>query len=166
LVTDISGYTALSEHDGPSALVASAIVQKEARQICEANDGNFIKSTGDGAIMYFHSAEEACQAINELHAAITSASSALKIPFHLHSGLHWGEFVQTHDGDIYGQTVNIAARICDRAGQNEVWTSKEFAQRFSGEVPSFLDMGPQNFKNVSQAIHCMKLDPSTHSQLA
>jgi class 3 adenylate cyclase len=157
VVTDITGYTALSARDEPSALLASALVQKEARHLCTAHDGQFIKSTGDGAILFFHTADEALLAITALHAAIAQASAALKIPFELHSGLHWGEFVQAHDGDIYGQTVNIAARIADRANASEIWTSAGFAARLISNSHPMVAMGPQEFKNVPEGVDCVKV---------
>jgi class 3 adenylate cyclase len=157
VVTDITGYTALSARDEPSALLASALVQKEARHLCDAHDGQFVKSTGDGAIMFFHTADEAMLAITALHAAISQASAALKIPFELHSGVHWGEFVQAHDGDIYGQTVNVAARIADRAKASEIWTSASFASRLIATSLPLVAMGLQQFKNVPEGVSCSKV---------
>jgi class 3 adenylate cyclase len=157
VVTDITGYTAMSAKDEASALLASALVQKEARHLCDAHDGQFIKSTGDGAIMFFHTADEALLAITALHTAIAQNSEALKIPFELHSGVHWGEFVQAHDGDIFGQTVNVAARIADRAKASEIWTSATIASRLQSNIVPLVDMGKQWFKNVPDGIDCVKL---------
>jgi class 3 adenylate cyclase len=154
-VVDISGYTALSAKDEQSALLASALVQKDARRVAEAHEGCFVKSTGDGAILRFHTADEAMRAIRELHGAVARGAAALSIAdLKLHSGLNWGEFVEARDGDIYGQTVNIAARIADRAQAGEIATSAAFAARLELPDPTMKSMGLQQFKNVPEAIEC------------
>ena len=154
-VADISGYTALSAKDEHSALLASALMQKDARRLAEAHEGRYVKSTGDGAILRFHTADEAMRAIRELHGAIARGAAALSIAdLKLHSGLHWGEFVEARDGDIYGQTVNIAARIADRAQAGEIATSAAFAANLTSPDLSMKSIGPQQFKNVPEAIVC------------
>jgi class 3 adenylate cyclase len=160
VVTDISGYTALSAKDEATALLATTLVQKVARQMCDENDGRFIKSTGDGALMRFHTADEAIKAVGGLHEAVLRGSDALGISnLALHTGLHWGEFVETQDGDIYGQTVNLAARIADRARAGEIWTSEAFSARLTTTQNNLLAMGPQDFKNVPGGVPCMKVVP-------
>lgn len=154
-VVDISGYTALSAKDEQSALLATALVQKESRRVAESHEGRFVKSTGDGAILRFHTADEAMRAIRELHGAVDRGAATLSIAdLKLHSGLNWGEFVEARDGDIYGQTVNIAARIADRAQAGEIATSAVFAAKLTLSDLSMKSMGPQRFKNVPEAIEC------------
>ena len=160
VVTDITGYTALSARDEPSALVATALVQTESRRVCDKHDGKFVKSTGDGAIMFFHTADDALAAITLLHASIGSSSLTLNIPVQLHSGVHWGEFIEAHDGDIFGQTVNLAARIADRAKAGEIWTSEAFSARLTTNQNNLLAMGPQDFKNVPGGVPCMRVVPA------
>ena len=156
-VTDISGYTALSARDEQSALLASALVQKEARRQAETHGGRFVKSTGDGAILQFHTADEAMRAMRAIHDAVTRGAAALGMPdLKLHSGLHWGEFVEVRDGDIYGQTVNVAARIADWAKAGEIATSKVFGERLTSTSDLF-SSGPQRFKNVPEPIDCFTL---------
>ena len=156
-VTDISGYTALSARDEQSALLASALVQKEARRQAETHGGRFVKSTGDGAILQFHTADEAMRAMRAIHDAVTRGAAALGMPdLKLHSGLHWGEFVEVRDGDIYGQTVNVAARIADWAKAGEIATSKVFGERLTS-TSDLRSSGPQRFKNVPEPIDCFTL---------
>ena len=160
VVTDISGYTAMSARDESSALVASALVQKAAKQVAEDHEGAFVKSTGDGAILHFHTADEAMRAITELHVAVGLGAVALKIDgLKLHSGAHWGEFVVGRDGDIYGQTVNVAARIADWAKAGEIAVSQSLAAHLEQAKVALLPGGAQQFKNVPEPIECLKFSP-------
>src|SRR5262249_53385994 len=108
-VVDLAGFTALSAQDEQGAIVASALVQKEARRLSDAHDGRVVKSTGDGVIIVFTEAGACLAAVEELHRVVAARAGALDLPaLALHSGLNWGEVVELHDGDIYGMTVNVA----------------------------------------------------------
>ena len=156
-VADISAYTALSAQDEHSALLASAMVQKEAKRLADKHDGRVVKSTGDGVILVFQDAADGLEALRELHEAVSTRAHALELPeLRLHSGLHWGDFVEMHDGDIYGQTVNLTARIADWAKAGEIGISETFAMALPGPAAGFEPQGPQRFKNVPQPVVCLK----------
>jgi adenylate cyclase len=73
-----------------------------------------------------------------------------------HVGLDAGPVVQ-QDGDYYGRTVNVAARIAGRAGPDEVLVSEEIAELSgdSGRI-RFDDLGPAELKNVSRPIRLFR----------
>lgn len=157
-IVDISGYSALSAADEPAALLASALVQKEARRLADRHHGRVVKSTGDGVILCFESADSALAASQELHRTVTSGAAALNIAaLKLHSGLHWGEVVEMHDADIYGQTVNVAARIADWAQAGEIGLSDAFRVALATAPAGLEAAGPQAFKNVPQRVICYRL---------
>lgn len=157
-VIDISAYTALAEHDEQAALVASALVQKEARRLADTHGGRVVKSTGDGVIMAFDRASDAVEAVKGVHAAVRAGAAALNLQdLKLHSGLHWGEVIEMHDGDIYGQAVNLTARIADWAKAGEIGASRSIQEQVPGGLQGFLPAGPQSFKNVSQPVECLRL---------
>ena len=157
-VVDISGYTALSAKDEQAALLASTLVQKESRRLADMHGGRVVKSTGDGVIMCFAEAQKALDAVRELHHSMDKAGVAMHIPdLHLHSGLHWGEVVEMHDGDIYGMTVNLAARIADWARAGEIGVSRAFHDQLESTSAGFQDAGPQTFKNVPEPVGCLRL---------
>ena len=157
-VVDISGYTALSAKDEQSALVASALVQKEARRVAERGGGRVVKSTGDGVIMCFDNAQKALEAVTGLHRAVRASAVTLDLPqISLHSGLHWGGIVEMRDGDIYGMTVNLAARLADWARAGEIGVSRVLHDQLTSTTAAFEDAGPQTFKNVPEVVACLKL---------
>lgn len=156
-VADISGYTALTAQDEQAALLASALLQKEARRLAEGHQGRVVKSTGDGVILAFRDAGACLAAVEGLHRAVAARAGALELPtLSLHSGLHWGEVVEMHDGDIYGMTVNLAARIADWAKAGEIGVSRDFHAQLAS-APRFHDEGLQTFKNVPQPVACLRL---------
>ena len=157
-VTDISGYTALSARDEQAALLATTLLQREARRLADAHQGRVVKSTGDGVILSFETAQNCLDAVKALHVAVAASASALNLPgLNLHSGLNWGEVVEMHDGDIYGMTVNLAARIADWAKAGEIGASETFHSQLTDGNSGFESVGPQSFKNVPQALHCLKM---------
>jgi len=159
VITDISGYTALSAIDESMAILASALVQREARAVAEKFEGQFVKSTGDGALLHFHSAEEAMCAITQLHSNLNQSAIALQIEgIQLHSGVHWGEFLKARDGDIYGTTVNLTARIADRAKAGTIAVSDELAAQLPTARFILHSMGLQQFKNLPDSIECLQWD--------
>ena len=157
-VVDISGYTKMSAEDEQGALVASAVVQKEAKRLADTHGGRVVKSTGDGVILAFSDAARALAAVQAIHVAVASRAKALEIAdLRLHSGLHWGEVVEMHDGDIYGQTVNVTARIADWARAGELGLSEALAGELTPLPKDLESMGPQTFKNVPQPVVCYRL---------
>jgi adenylate cyclase len=157
---DITGYTALSAKDEQAALLASALVQKEARRLGGLHEGRMVKSTGDGAILCFEDARQALDCVAELHRAVRTGAAALDLPgVSLHSGLNWGEVVEMHDGDIYGMTVNLASRIADWAKAGEIGASEAFYLQLSPPAQVWASVGAQSFKNVPQAIGCYRMVP-------
>lgn len=157
-IVDIAGFTALSAQDEQGAILASALVQKEARRLAEARGGRVVKSTGDGVILVFPQAAACLSAVQELYRTAASRAAALDLPpIALHSGLHWGEVVEMHDGDIYGMTVNVAARLADWAKAGEIGASEAFYLQLSPPSQVWMPAGSQGFKNVPQAIACYRL---------
>ena len=72
-----------------------------------------------------------------------------------HVGLHAGP-VLFQEGDYFGQTVNLSARIADYARPGEVLVSKEVADASTEHGISFADIGPVELKGVSGAIPLLR----------
>lgn len=157
-VVDISGFTALSARDEQSALLATALVQKQARKVVNAYAGRVVKTTGDGALMVFDHAADAAAAVRELHASFGRDALLLGLPPHqLHSGLGWGEYVDVRDADIYGHTVNVASRVADSAAAGEILVTSAFAEALGQCDPLPVEVGARRFKNVPEPVVCLRL---------
>jgi len=160
LICDISGYTALSAHDEPRALLLGALLKRLGERAAGANGGRLVKSMGDAVMVTFADNDGAVRAARALHGEFPAAARAVAVePLPLHSALHRGEIVESHDGDIYGQTVNVCARLVDAAAAGEIVGSAA-ALPAAGDAAGLRSIGPRRFKNVPQALECFRLEAS------
>jgi adenylate cyclase len=145
---DITGYTRLTQEQGDDAAAALAeqlgrIVQRTARQ----HGGRPVKWLGDGVMLYFPEPDRGVAAALHMIEGVGAASLP---PAHI--GLHAGPVV-FREGDYYGRTVNIAARIGEYARPGEVLVSQEVvdACASAGDL-SFRLVGPVELKGVGEVI--------------
>jgi class 3 adenylate cyclase len=156
-LSDLSGYTLLSSRDEKQALLLAALLQRQAAKLTEAHGGRIVKSMGDAVMFVFDDAVSAANVLTALHRDFASAAeqfglTALKV----HSGAHIGEVTIAHDGDIYGQTVNIAARIQGSAVPGQIIVSESFALA-AGDVITFGELDTKQFKNVLNPVPCREM---------
>ncbi|HEX2288279.1 MAG TPA: adenylate/guanylate cyclase domain-containing protein, partial [Gaiellaceae bacterium] len=117
---DLTGYTTLAEERGDEAAaeVASelaAVVQEAAR----THGGRPVKWLGDGVMFHFGDPAEAIRSGLEL---VEQTERAISVPARI--GINAGAVV-VQEGDYFGRTVNVAARIADYAGPRDVLVSEE-----------------------------------------
>ncbi len=161
-ITDLSGYTALSSTREADAILQSAALRRQAELLCPQHGGRLVKTLGDAVMMRFDTAPGALRCVQALHGAFAGTVAALGLqPLPLHSAVHHGEIVEAHDGDIFGQTVNVTARLVDAAGPGEVVVSQAVGELVGGEV-ALRDIGSRKFKNVPQPVHCLVVVDGTH----
>jgi class 3 adenylate cyclase len=155
---DLSGYTRLSSEDEKQAMLLAALLQRQAATLTKAHGGRVVKSMGDAVMFAFEDARSALQVIEGLHREFPTAAVQLGLePLPVHSGAHIGEVTVAHDGDIYGQTVNIAARIQGSATPGQIVVSAAVAE--DTDVSRFKELGARRFKNVPEPISCLELAP-------
>jgi adenylate cyclase len=144
---DITGYTRLTAEQGDSA--AAALAEQVARlvqRIAVRHGGRAVKWLGDGVMFYF---PEPGPGVLAALAMLKAVAEAGLPPAHV--GLHAGPVV-FQEGDYYGQTVNVAARIGEYARPGEVLVSQDVVDA-SGEQPvDFREIGPVELKGISGAM--------------
>lgn len=112
---DLSGYTALTEERGDLAAVEVATALAEVvDSVARRHQGRPIKWLGDGVMVHFRSPRRAVEATLETVGRTTGSG----LP-PAHAGVAAGPVV-FRDGDVYGRTVNLAARISAHAAPGEV----------------------------------------------
>ena len=74
-----------------------------------------------------------------------------KTPLHLRIGLSAGEPVED-DKDLFGSTVQLAARLCARAKPDQILVTKDVLEHYDGEIPLFSDLGLVRPKGFDQAV--------------
>jgi adenylate cyclase len=144
---DITGYTRLTQERGDQAAAGLAenlnrLVQRAAM----ANAGKPIKWLGDGVMLYFADPGKGVRAALDLVEEVPGAGLP---PAHV--GLHAGP-VLFQEGDYFGTTVNVAARIAEYARPGEVLVSQQVVDVAESTGASFVEVGPVELKGVSGAL--------------
>jgi adenylate cyclase len=148
---DITGYTRLTQERGDDAAADLAttvarLVQRSSVQ----HGGKPIKWLGDGVMFYF---PEPGPGVRAALAMVDGLAAAGLPPAHV--GLHAGP-VLYQEGDYYGQTVNLSARIADYARPGEVLVTQAVADASHEEGVGFADIGSVELKGVSGGVHLLR----------
>jgi class 3 adenylate cyclase len=157
---DITGYTRLTEERGDEAAADLATrLAALVRRSSQEHGGKTVKWLGDGVMFHFPEPGDAVLAALEMVEGV--ASHGLP-PAHV--GLHAGPVV-FQEGDYFGRTVNLAARIADYARPGEVVVSQDVvdaADAADAAPVSFVEIGPVELKGVSGPLrlHTARRDAS------
>ncbi len=125
LFADLRGSTAMYETLGNSD--ATAVVTQSISllaQIVSLHDGRVVKTLGDGLMAMFATAADAVSAADDMHESLERIGTpglqprGRMVPLRLQVGLACGEVIEM-SGDVFGDAVNVAARLIDHAGDNE-----------------------------------------------
>jgi adenylate cyclase len=144
---DLTGFTRLTEERGDevAARVAGALAALVG-EISRDRGGRPVRWLGDGGMFHFREPGAAVTAGLDL---VERAPAAGLPPAHV--GIHTGAVI-AQDGDVYGMTVNLAARISAYAQAGQVVVSEETAARAAGAGLRFQPLGPVELKNVARPL--------------
>ena len=141
---DITGYTRLTEERGDEAAAdLAARLAAMVRRSSQEHGGQPVKWLGDGVMFYFEDPGQGVLAALDMVEGV--ATHALP-PAHV--GIHAGPVV-FQEGDYFGRTVNIAARIAEYARPGEVLVSRDVVDAAAGTPVTFTEIGPVELKGVS-----------------
>jgi class 3 adenylate cyclase len=156
--SDLAGFTRMAATNQNAALTLAALLHAIARQSAERHDGRLVKTVGDGVLFEFRTAEDALATVQELTERYRSASRALELPaVEIQTGMHWGEVVLSRDGDIFGDTVNVAARLEATAPGGTIAASEAFVQKLSNGRVSLAALSSAVLDNVPTSMRYYQL---------
>lgn len=157
--SDLVGYTALTAEDRKAALTLVSVFHKSARRVVNKHRGRLVKSIGDAVLMEFLDAGMALEAVLDLHASFPRACDLLDLPqTQLRTGVHYGEVSRAPDGDLFGETVNLASRLQTEGQPGEVIVSGGLVQYESiRDQFTFENLGHRQLKNVPGPVECYRL---------
>jgi adenylate cyclase len=145
---DITGYTGLTEERGDEAAAdLAATLGTLVRRSSQEHGGQPVKWLGDGVMFYFPDPADGVLAALDMVEAVATHDLP---PAHV--GIHAGPVV-FQEGDYFGRTVNIAARIAKYARPGEVLVSQEVIDEADGTLVMFTEIGPVALKGVAGTIH-------------
>src|SRR6184192_1994049 len=129
LFADVSGSTKLYETAGDAtALEAISGCIAAARRATEASGGRVVKTIGDEVMGLFPGPDSAANAAAEIQARVELLPEVAGTKLGVRIGFHHGPVLQ-RDDDVFGDTVNLAARLVAQAKKGEIITTAETAQQ-------------------------------------
>jgi class 3 adenylate cyclase len=144
---DLTGYATLAEERGDEAAAEVATgLAAVAQEVAQTHGGRPVKWLGDGVMLHFSHPGGAILSGLDL---VERAKETVDMPARI--GINAGAVV-VQEGDYYGRTVNIAARIADYAGPNEVLVSEEAKRCAVLEDVRFESLGDVTLKGLSAAV--------------
>lgn len=158
LFADLAGSMQLYERVGDA--VAFRLVDRclqLMRSEIERRGGRVVKHTGDGLMAVFMDPNPAAETALRIHQAVRELplSSGQKVAVRL--GFHTGPVVES-DNDVFGDTVNIAARLLDLASPGRAMTSAETAYQLEPEWRTLLHpLKPRALRGVSRLTNPFEL---------
>jgi len=164
-----AGYKPLQPGDEASAFTGFTILRTEIiePQVLKFG-GHIIRWTGDEVFLEFASVVEAVRCAAALIKAVSRLNEAV-LPdrrIALSIGINLDDII-IEDGDLFGDGVNIAARLEALAEPGSIYISAAVYDRIVDKVDfDFIDLGPQILKNISRPIRVYQMDPRIGSRLA
>ena len=154
---DLAGFTALTESHGDAAAAALASdFVSSARATC-TDDTRVVKALGDAVMLV---AETRAGLVATVRDLADRCGRALHHPV-LRAGAHYGPVVVL-DGDVYGATVNTAARLAAQAAAGTLMASVTFADVLSAAGLTVRPLPPQVLRNVRQPLPVVEADLEVH----
>jgi class 3 adenylate cyclase/Tfp pilus assembly protein PilF len=168
LATDVVGYSRLmgADEEGTHERFKAHCYEVFEPRIRE-HKGRIVKSTGDGMLVEFPSIVEAVQCAVEVQYGMIRRNAAVpedeRVSFRI--GINIGDvIVEPHD--IFGDGVNVAARLEGLAEPNGICISQIVHEQIRDKLPfRFEDLGPQNLKNIARPLYVFVLRPQVIADL-
>src|SRR6266513_5557485 len=167
LAADVVGYSRLMSRDEAGTIAALRSLRKElADPAITAHNGRVFKLTGDGMLVEFPSVVSAVACAVDIQSAMQSRNASTadaRIEFRI--GVNLGDII-VEEGDIFGDGVNVAARLESIAPVGGIAVSQSVRDHVGKRLDLvFEDMGERRLKNIERPIRVynVSLDPAPGS---
>jgi adenylate cyclase len=164
LAADVAGYSRLMGLDEEGTLTRLNAHRREFLEpTIGEHRGRIVKRTGDGVLIEFSSAVDAARCAIQQQRGM--AQRNVRVPaeqrIELRIGIHIGD-IMIDEGDIFGDGVNIAARLESIAQPGGICISDDAYRQVRGKVDAnFQDSGEQDLKNIARPVRVYQWQPDT-----
>jgi adenylate cyclase len=164
LAADVAGYSRLIGEDEEGTLDRLRMIRAELIDPGIApHRGRIVKTTGDGLLVEFASVVDALRCATDWQRAMAERNAGIapaqRIQFRI--GINVGDIV-VEDGDIFGDGVNVAARLEALAEPGGICVSARVQEDAAGRLDlAFDDMGEQALKNIARAVRVYRIRPTS-----
>jgi len=163
LAADVVGFSKLMGQDEEGTLARIRALRRDVIEPkVQEHHGRLVKTTGDGFLVDFASPVEAVRCAVGMQAALTSAEGTHGRPeaLQMRIGINLGDIIVEPDGDIYGDGVNVAARLEQVADAGGICVSGKIYEEVRDKVAAFFqDRGEQQVKNIARPVRVYALAP-------
>jgi adenylate cyclase len=160
LAADVVGYSRLMAQDDRATLGLLDASRGVFRARVEANQGRVVDLAGDSVLAVFETASGAVNAALEIQKAlaITGEAQAEARRMRFRIGIHLGDVIEKADGTVYGDGVNIAARLEGLAEPGGITLSGMVHEAVRSRVAAqFADLGEQSVKNIGAPVRAFRV---------
>ena len=160
LAADVAGYSRLIGADEEGTLNRLRSIRADVIDpMISEHRGRVVKTTGDGLLVEFASVVDALRCANEIQTAMAEGNAEIAaekcIEFRI--GVHQGDIV-VEDGDIFGDGVNVAARLEGLAEPGGICVSARVQEDVTGRLDlTFDDIGEQSLKNIARSVRVYRV---------
>ena len=162
LAADMAGYSRLMEQDEEDVLTRQKTHRRELIDPeIASRGGRIVKTTGDGMLVEFASAQDAVRCAINIQTAMAERESASPMDRRIiyRVGINLGDVI-FDEGDVFGDGVNVASRLQGLSEPGGVCVSDIVHQTVGDRIREpFRDMGSQRVKNISRPIRVWQWTP-------
>jgi adenylate cyclase len=160
LAADVAGYSRLMGSDEEGTLTGLKACRELIDQKSKEHRGRVVNTPGDSALVDFASAVDAVRCAIEIQKKLAERNSTIpedrRIEFRI--GVNVGDVIVDEQGDIYGDGVNIAARMEALARPGAICLSDNAYQQIKGKLAIEVgDMGEYQLKNIALPVRAFSV---------
>src|SRR5271165_2448417 len=152
LVADVVGYSRLIGADEEGTLARLVALRNELFiPTIGAHGGRVVNRAGDGVVVEFRSVVEAVRCALDITKALADHNAQLPADrrIEVRTGIHLGDVIEGADGDLFGDAVNIAARLESICAPSGLCLSEDAWRQVRDRLPeTFVDLGERQLKNI------------------
>jgi adenylate cyclase len=164
MVGDIVGYSSMMEKAEESTAGRLGSCQAMISEKVRLLDGRVFSTAGDAALAEFPSPINAVRCAVEIRSGLAGIDGSNTDPMKMRFGLHLADVV-VHGRDLVGDGINVATRIEQAAGPDDILVSGVLFDHVRRNSPFvFEDLGERVFKNMSEPVHiyCVRGEMGAH----
>ncbi|MCH7563292.1 MAG: adenylate/guanylate cyclase domain-containing protein [Gemmatimonadetes bacterium] len=160
LSADVAGYSRLMGDDERATMETLNAYRDVFRRHVSEHDGRVVDTSGDSVLALFDSIVEALQCAVDVQGELEGHNADLpedrRMRFRI--GINLGDIFERDDGTVYGNSVNVAARLESLAEPGGIWLSGSAHEQVEGKTNrSFEDVGTHAVKNIARPVGAFRV---------